>query len=363
MGDVQVSPDGSRVAYSWSTTTRPGRPYAVVTILDLQTGRSHTLPRGILRPALGARRPAAGLRRPGRRGRRPDGLGSRWQRRALPGADRRHQPSAPLGRRVGGVGARRPAHRLRLGHAGPRRRRRQRRPDGDHALPVQADRRRRVDAVQRQSPHAPVRRRRRHPAGHPAHRGHRLRAFDRLGAGRRRDRVRVQPRGQPRSHLQLRRVQRVGAHQAGAPDHVHQERRVRAGVVARRHPAGLCRHAAGSDLVGDDDGGHPRLGDECRRQPAGRDRAPAWTTARASRAGRPTDGTSISRCRSAARSGWRGCRRPAARSTWWSRTAAVSAAGAWARAASPTRSLPPEGPRISTRSTSAPPRRPSAARR
>ena len=31
-------------------------------------------------------------------------------------------------------------------------------------------------------------------------------------------------------------------------------------------------HAAGSDLVGNDDGGHPRLGDERRRQPAGRDR-------------------------------------------------------------------------------------------
>ena len=46
VADVQVSPDGSRVAYSVMHNDAPGRPYAVVTILNLETGRSSTLPRG-----------------------------------------------------------------------------------------------------------------------------------------------------------------------------------------------------------------------------------------------------------------------------------------------------------------------------
>jgi len=46
VGDVQVSPDGTRVAYSVVHSDGPGRPYAVVTILDLATGRSYALPRG-----------------------------------------------------------------------------------------------------------------------------------------------------------------------------------------------------------------------------------------------------------------------------------------------------------------------------
>jgi dipeptidyl aminopeptidase/acylaminoacyl peptidase len=50
VGDVQVSPDGSRVAYAVVHSDGPGRPYAVVTVLDLQTGRSHTLPRGTYGP-------------------------------------------------------------------------------------------------------------------------------------------------------------------------------------------------------------------------------------------------------------------------------------------------------------------------
>jgi dipeptidyl aminopeptidase/acylaminoacyl peptidase len=50
VGDVQVSPDGTRVAYAVIHSDGPGRPYAVVTVLDLQTGRSHTLPRGTYGP-------------------------------------------------------------------------------------------------------------------------------------------------------------------------------------------------------------------------------------------------------------------------------------------------------------------------
>ncbi len=50
VADVQISPDGSRVAYSVMHNDGPGRPYAVVTVLDLQTGRSHALPRGAYGP-------------------------------------------------------------------------------------------------------------------------------------------------------------------------------------------------------------------------------------------------------------------------------------------------------------------------
>ena len=50
VGDVQVSPDGTRVAYSVVHSDGPGRPYAVVTILNLETGRGTTLPRGSYGP-------------------------------------------------------------------------------------------------------------------------------------------------------------------------------------------------------------------------------------------------------------------------------------------------------------------------
>jgi dipeptidyl aminopeptidase/acylaminoacyl peptidase len=50
VGDVQVSPDGTRVAYSVVHSDGPGRPSVVVTILDLASGRSYTLPRGASAP-------------------------------------------------------------------------------------------------------------------------------------------------------------------------------------------------------------------------------------------------------------------------------------------------------------------------
>lgn len=40
VGDVQVSPDGTRVAYSVQMSDRPGRPYSQVWILDLASGKS-----------------------------------------------------------------------------------------------------------------------------------------------------------------------------------------------------------------------------------------------------------------------------------------------------------------------------------
>ncbi|MGD9904796.1 MAG: prolyl oligopeptidase family serine peptidase [Vicinamibacterales bacterium] len=50
VADVQVSPDGSRVAYSVLHHDAPGRPSAVVTVLDLASGRRHTLPPGTSGP-------------------------------------------------------------------------------------------------------------------------------------------------------------------------------------------------------------------------------------------------------------------------------------------------------------------------
>ena len=43
VGDVQLSPDGSRIAYSISYSDRPGRPYSRVRILTIATGRSTLL--------------------------------------------------------------------------------------------------------------------------------------------------------------------------------------------------------------------------------------------------------------------------------------------------------------------------------
>ena len=43
VGDVQVSPDGKRIAYSVQNNDRPGRPYSQVWILDLATGKSMRL--------------------------------------------------------------------------------------------------------------------------------------------------------------------------------------------------------------------------------------------------------------------------------------------------------------------------------
>jgi dipeptidyl aminopeptidase/acylaminoacyl peptidase len=43
VGDVQLSPDGTRVAYSVQNADRPGRPYSQVWIMDLKTGESRRL--------------------------------------------------------------------------------------------------------------------------------------------------------------------------------------------------------------------------------------------------------------------------------------------------------------------------------
>jgi Tol biopolymer transport system component len=40
VGEVQISPDGARIAYTVINYDRPGRPYSQLWILDVATGRS-----------------------------------------------------------------------------------------------------------------------------------------------------------------------------------------------------------------------------------------------------------------------------------------------------------------------------------
>ena len=163
VGDVQVSPDGSRVAYAVVHNDAPGRPYAVVTILDLQTGRSHVAAARVDGPrwAPDGRRLAfvgQGAEGAGLMVSEADGSGARF---LAPVADTNHP--LPSSGRVGGVGARWP--RIAFVSATPG-------PESDDAngdpmvitrylyKPTAAEG---LDALQRQSPHARVRRRRRHP--------------------------------------------------------------------------------------------------------------------------------------------------------------------------------------------------------
>ncbi len=57
VGEVEISPSGTHVAYAVVHNTERGRPHAVVTILNLQTGAQHTLPRG---SSIRSGRPTAG---------------------------------------------------------------------------------------------------------------------------------------------------------------------------------------------------------------------------------------------------------------------------------------------------------------
>lgn len=46
VGDVEIAPDGSRVAYAVVQNVDPGRPQSTITIRTLETGVSHDLPKG-----------------------------------------------------------------------------------------------------------------------------------------------------------------------------------------------------------------------------------------------------------------------------------------------------------------------------
>lgn len=70
VGDVEVSPAGTHVAYTIVRNTDPGRPQATLTIRNLTTGASHDLPRGASSP-----RWAPGGRQLAYLGPTPDGYG------------------------------------------------------------------------------------------------------------------------------------------------------------------------------------------------------------------------------------------------------------------------------------------------
>ena len=97
-------------------------------------------------------------------------------------------------------------HRVRHGHAWPRGRRGRRRPDGDHAVPLQAGRVGGHDALQRQPAPADLHGGPGQPRPAAADAGHLLQPLPGLVAEGRRHSVRVEPRGRSGSRIQLRRV-------------------------------------------------------------------------------------------------------------------------------------------------------------
>ena len=104
-------------------------------------------------------------------------------------------------------------------------------------------------------------------AGAAAHRRATTTSTRSTGRRRRRDPVRLEPRGRPRPDLQLRHLHGRVGDGADPAAHRHEERRVPSGVVARRQHDRLPRHEARADVVGDDDGGHARLGDRTPTAP------------------------------------------------------------------------------------------------
>ena len=123
VGDVQISPDGTRIAYSVQNSDRPGRPYSQVWIVDVATGH-----RNASAPTKKARRVRAGRATASRSryfGREESGAGVIVSRADGSGAVmlapvERHESSAAVHRRAARVVARRQADRVRLGHARPR---------------------------------------------------------------------------------------------------------------------------------------------------------------------------------------------------------------------------------------------------
>ncbi len=282
VGDVQLSPSGADLAYSVAANDRPGRPSSqhLAARHDLRRDRAA---RERLRAALVAGRQVDRLFRPHRGGQRPD-RGRSPRRRASPGrANRQHQPSAAFVGRACGVVAGWPLFGIPVRHRGPGNRQRQRRPDGDHALPVQAHRRGRADPLQRQQAPAHLRGGRGLARGSSADERSSLRTLHQLVAEGRSDSVRLEPRSQRRQGVQLRHLHgHLPRRHRQAADQ-HQERRIRAGVVAGRHPDRVLGHDARAHLLRNDQGGHARVGDALGRVGQDRsrpvDRQPAGTTA------------------------------------------------------------------------------------
>ena len=342
---VEVSPDGTRVAYIVDNNDGPGRPYGQLWVMTLADGKSVRFGarQGAVgqsatgRPtASGSRIAAASATRAASSIAQPDGSGARFLAE-MTGTNAPLPATGSTSRLVAG----RQAHRVRLGGARPRNRGRHRRSDGHHALSLQAGRRRRHDALQRQPPAAHLRRRRRDraqsssspTATHYEHSIDWSPNGDEIA-------VRLEPRAERRPVLQLRPVRAEARRQVDPPADRDRERRVPPALVARRQDDRVPGDQARPHRSRDDDGGHARLGD---RTPTARNRreiGAASTTARARRSGRRTAARCCSRCRSAAASHlYRAAGAPAASPSSSSASAARSAAFSVAKnGASPTRS-------------------------
>ena len=169
--------------------------------------------------------------------------GARRRRLIAPVAT--HQPSTALVRPEHRVVARRARDRLRVGDAGPRDRARQRRSDGDHAVSLQADRRRRADALQRQQAAPHLRRRPRQP--HRCGSSPTAPSTSTRSTGRRRATRSLFVSNREADPDKIFNYDLFAVNvdgRRGPAPHRHQERGIPPGLVARRHAHRVCRHDA-----------------------------------------------------------------------------------------------------------------------
>ena len=305
IGDVHISPDASRVAYAIVNSDRPGRPYSQVWIMNVATGQS---------TRLGPPAGTASSPRWSADGRFIAFLGSDGQRSGLfvaaaDGSNARfiaevtgtQRPAAGRGKPAHLV-ARREADRVRVEHARPRTGR-ERRPDGHHALSLQADRVGRAHPLQRQPPAPHLRRRRRVTA--PVRQltsGDLLRALARWSPSGDRILFVSNREADPDRFFNYDvftvrvadgSIDRLTATKNAEYDPVYSSD----GTADR-----LPRHEAPAHLLGDDDGGHARVGDERGRQRPARSRRRGGQPAGRAAVDRRRPVGSTSACRSRATS-------------------------------------------------------------
>ena len=313
-GDVQISPDGRRVAFTVLSSQRSGRSTSQIWIHDVARGTTARL--GGDRDAGSNPRWSPDSQSVAFTGRIDDESGLGVQRMDdspplfLTRVVASNHPLA-VDRRALHVVAGQLAHRVRDGHAGPGSRRRQRRPDGDHAVPLQARGVGGHDALQRQPAPAHLRGRPGQSRSAAADAGHVLRALDRLVAEGRRDPLRLEPRGRSRSGLQLRRLR--GEHRprqtsGGSP----RPRAPSTSPPGRRTARSIAmlatkRARTSSETTMEDTHVWVMKADGTDRRELGA----AIDNRQGPPNGRPTAGGSTSRCRNAAIRGSTASRRPA----------------------------------------------------
>ena len=287
---VEVSPDGTRVAYVVENNDGAGRPYGqfwVMTIADgksVRFGADKELVRRIRtgRPtASGSRIAAASATRRGLVVAKPDGSGARLLAEMC-----RHERAAPRQQARARMVARRQANRVRLV------RRRALKPPTRPAIRWSS----RGISTSRTPPKGMTRfndNRRLHlfvvdvASGRVEQLtdGDDLRAFDRLVAERPGAAVPHESRRRRRRVLQLRRLRDEARRQIDPAAERDREQRIPPALVARRQDDRVPGDQARPHRSRDDDGGHARVGDERRRHEPARGRRaidnrqgpPEWT--------------------------------------------------------------------------------------